>query len=266
LKNAIDLKGQHVFVTGAGGAIGGAAARACAVLGAKLSVADLHAPEELARELRAGGSDVKAYALDNSIRKDVESAIAQAGELDALCDCSGYYVKGDWVAGEDEWETLYRKTMDVNVLGPFNLVRAVIPGMVKRGYGRIALTTSMAARNAGSTLSVEPAYAASKGALQTAVRAPGGRQRGRRQCDLARADPDPLAVVEQTAVRDRQLSHEASGSARGNRLAVGLPVYRRHRFHDRLGDRRKRRHGFFLRSCPVLCPRGGDARCRYFRD
>jgi NAD(P)-dependent dehydrogenase (short-subunit alcohol dehydrogenase family) len=170
LKNAIDLTGQHVVVTGAGGAIGGAAARACAALGAKLSVVDLKAPEELARELHAAGSEVKAFALDNSIRKDVEKVIAQAGELDALCDCSGYYVKGDWVDGDDDWEVLYRKTMDVNVLGPFNLVRAVIPGMVKRGYGRIALTTSMAARNAGSTLSVEPAYAASKGALQTAVR------------------------------------------------------------------------------------------------
>ena len=162
MKNAIDLTGHHVLVTGAGGAIGGAAARACAALGAKLSIADLRAPEGLAQELHTSGSEVRAYALDNSVRTDVEKVIAEAGELDALCDCSGYYVKGDWVDGADDWEALYRKTMNVNVLGPFNLVRAVLPGMVKRRYGRIALTTSMAARNAGSTLSVEPAYAASK--------------------------------------------------------------------------------------------------------
>jgi NAD(P)-dependent dehydrogenase (short-subunit alcohol dehydrogenase family) len=41
--------------------------------------------------------------------------------------------------------------------------------MVARRRGRIALTTSLAARNAGTTLSVEPAYVASKGALQALV-------------------------------------------------------------------------------------------------
>jgi NAD(P)-dependent dehydrogenase (short-subunit alcohol dehydrogenase family) len=170
LNNAFDLFGQRIFMTGAGGAIGGAAARACAQLGADLTVVDLKAPDELARELRDAGTKVKAYALDNSIRADVEKVIAEAGPFDALCDCSGYYVKGDWIDGGDDWETLYRKTMDVNVLGPVNLVRAVLPGMVERGAGRIALTTSMAARNAGSTLAVEPAYVASKGGLQAIVR------------------------------------------------------------------------------------------------
>lgn len=170
MNNAFDLSGQRVFVTGAGGAIGGAAARACAALGADLAIVDLKAPDELARELRDAGTNVKAYALDNSVRADVEKVITEAGPLDALCDCSGYYVKGDWVDGGDDWETLYHKTMDVNVLGPVNLVRAVLPGMVKRGAGRIALTTSMAARTAGSTLAVEPAYVASKGGLQAIVR------------------------------------------------------------------------------------------------
>jgi NAD(P)-dependent dehydrogenase (short-subunit alcohol dehydrogenase family) len=55
MNNAFDLTGQHAFVIGAGGAIGGAAARACATLGASLSVVDLKAPEELANELRETG-------------------------------------------------------------------------------------------------------------------------------------------------------------------------------------------------------------------
>jgi len=170
VNNAFDLTGQHVFVAGAGGAIGGAAARACATLGATLSLLDIKAPEELASELRAGGVEAKAYALDNTKRADVENAVAKAGVIDALCDCSGYYVKGDWFGGGDDWETLYRRTIDVNILGPVNLVRAVLPGMIERRSGRIALTTSMAARNAGSTLAVEPAYVASKGGLQAIVR------------------------------------------------------------------------------------------------
>jgi NAD(P)-dependent dehydrogenase (short-subunit alcohol dehydrogenase family) len=170
MNNAFDLTGEHIFVTGAGGAIGGAAARACATLGASVSLLDLKAPEELASELRETGVKAKAYALDNTKRADVEKAIAAVGVIDALCDCSGYYVKGDWLGGGDEWEALYRQTIDVNILGPVNLVRAVLPGMIERRSGRIALTTSMAARNAGSTLAVEPAYVASKGGLQAIVR------------------------------------------------------------------------------------------------
>ena len=170
MKNAFDLSGQRIFMTGAGGAIGGAAARACASLGAELALVDVKAPDELAAELDAAGVKVKAYALDNSIRRDVEKTVADFGQIDALCDCSGYYVKGDWAEGGDEWEALYRRTLDVNILGPVNLIRAVLPGMIAQGSGRIALTSSNAARTAGSTLAVEPAYVASKGGLQALVK------------------------------------------------------------------------------------------------
>jgi NAD(P)-dependent dehydrogenase (short-subunit alcohol dehydrogenase family) len=168
--NAISLAGQRVFITGAGGAIGTAAAKACAALGATLSIADLDAPRELARELSETGVAAVAYALDNTKREDVTRVVAEAGRVDALCDCSGYYTKGEWFTGGDDWEDIYRRTLEVNLLGPFNLVRAVLPGMMERREGRIALTTSMAARNAGTTLSIDPAYVASKGALQSVVR------------------------------------------------------------------------------------------------
>lgn len=170
MKSMIDLNGQRVFVTGAGGAIGGAAAKALATLGAEVIAADLKRPDALVAELHNAGCKASGYALDNTSRSAVESVFAEIGEVNALADCSGYYVKGDWIDGGDEWEKLYRQTMDVNILGPINLIRAVLPGMIKRRSGRIALTTSMAGRNAGSTLSVEPAYVASKGGLQALVR------------------------------------------------------------------------------------------------
>jgi NAD(P)-dependent dehydrogenase (short-subunit alcohol dehydrogenase family) len=166
MKNLFDLRGERILITGAGGAIGGATARVCAALGADIFLADLKAPVELATELKARGS----AALDNTDRAAVNALFKDVGELDALIDTSGYYVKGDWVDGGDEWEELFTRTMDINVKGPMNLVRACMPGMMKRGSGRIVLTSSMAARNAGSTLAVEPAYAASKGALSAMVR------------------------------------------------------------------------------------------------
>lgn len=167
LKNHFDLRGQRVLLTGAGGAIGGATARVFATLGAELYIADLRAPTDLAHEIGAKA----AFALDNTKRDDVNAVVRDIGvELDALVDTSGYYVKGDWLNGGDEWEDLFARTMDINVKGPVNLIRAVLPGMMERERGRIVLTSSMGARNAGSTLAVEPAYAASKGALSTLVR------------------------------------------------------------------------------------------------
>ncbi|WP_374665866.1 SDR family NAD(P)-dependent oxidoreductase [Ramlibacter sp.] len=167
MKNHFDLRGQRLFLTGAGGAIGGATARVCATLGAELYLADLKAPTELAKEIGARA----AFALDNTKRDDVNAVVkAIGGELDALIDTSGYYVKGDWIDGGDDWDALFARTMDINVKGPTNLIRAVLPGMMERQRGRIVLTSSMAARNAGSTLAVEPAYAASKGALSALVR------------------------------------------------------------------------------------------------
>src|SRR5690606_6310804 len=102
-------------------------------------------------------------------RSAVEALLNEVGPLDALADCSGYYVKGDWQEG-DEWDALLETTMNVNVKGPVNLIRACISDMKTRCAGRIVLVGSMAARNAGSTLAVEPAYVASKGANQALVR------------------------------------------------------------------------------------------------
>jgi len=165
MNNLFDLRGERILVTGAGGAIGGACARVCAQLGAEVFIADLKAPTELGAELKA-----RAAALDNTRRDDVEALVKDIGHVDALIDASGYYVKGDWMDGGDDWDELFARTMAVNVRGPMNLVRALLPQMRRRGNGRIVLTGSMSARNAGSTLAVEPAYAASKGALHTLVR------------------------------------------------------------------------------------------------
>lgn len=170
MDNAFDLKGQRVLVTGAGGTLGGAAARALAMMSADLVLVDLNAPRALADEIAAAGRSVEAHALDNTDRPAVDAFVSGLGALDAFCDASGVYAKGEWIDEADDWESNLERTLDINVRGPINLIRAVMPAMAARGHGRIALTTSMAARNSGTTLSVEPAYVASKGALQALVR------------------------------------------------------------------------------------------------
>lgn len=170
MNKGFDLTGQRVLITGAGGTLGGATARACAAMGGDLVLVDLKAPQALADELAAAGARVQAHALDSTDAAAVEALVAGLGTLDALADVAGIYAGGDWLAGGEGWDALLDRTMDVNVKGPVNLMRAVLPRMMKQGWGRIALTTSLAGRNAGTTLATEPAYVASKGALQALVR------------------------------------------------------------------------------------------------
>jgi NAD(P)-dependent dehydrogenase (short-subunit alcohol dehydrogenase family) len=96
--------------------------------------------------------------------------VAGFGRLDGLADCSGYYVPGDWRGDPEEWARLVADTMSVNIVGPMNLVRAVLPDMISRRSGRIALVGSMAGRSGGATTAAEPAYVASKGGLHALVR------------------------------------------------------------------------------------------------
>lgn len=167
--NALDLAGKRIFITGAGGALGSAAARCCAALGADLILADLAAPDALVRELRDSGTAAEGHALDNRSRAQVDALLDRLGSLAAFADCSGIYRSGDWMHGTD-WEDSCRETFSANVMGPLNLVRAVLPHIIGNGGGNIVLTASLAARNAGTTTSVDPAYIASKGAVVSLVR------------------------------------------------------------------------------------------------
>lgn len=169
LANPFDLSGKTVLVSGAAGSLGSATARACAGLGARLILTDIRRPDDLAEELHAAGTKAQAHQLDTTDRAAVEACTASLGPLDAYAECSGIYSKGDWRDGGD-WDALYQRIMEVNVRGPINMMRAVMRGMIDRGGGKIAIVASQAGRNAGTTLDVEPAYVASKGAIQSLVR------------------------------------------------------------------------------------------------
>ncbi|MWB78179.1 SDR family oxidoreductase [Pseudooceanicola sp. 216_PA32_1] len=169
LAHPFALDGQTVLVSGAAGALGSATARACAALGARLILADIETPSDLAADLRDAGVEVRAVRIDTTDRDRVSSLIPALGPLDAYAECSGVYAKGDWL-DDGAWDALYARIMQANVRGPINMLRAVLPAMMARGRGRVAIIASQAGRNAGTTLDVEPAYVASKGAVQSLVR------------------------------------------------------------------------------------------------
>jgi 2-dehydro-3-deoxy-L-rhamnonate dehydrogenase (NAD+) len=116
-----------------------------------------------AERLVADGIEVVAADLDPTadLVLDVTAAeIPDLGRVDILVNSAGIVGpnKPLWEVSDDEWA----RTFDVNTAGTFRMCRAVVPGMVERGWGRIVNVASIAGKEGNPNLS---AYSASKAAV-----------------------------------------------------------------------------------------------------
>jgi 3-oxoacyl-[acyl-carrier protein] reductase len=152
-----ELTGQKALVTGGGRGIGAGIARELAAAGAEILVTG-RTREEV--EAVAGEIGGRALVGDVSKRTDVERWFEDAGELDLLVNNAGIAIweSDAWEMETDEWWHVF----EVNVLGVYLCCRAVIPGMLERGRGRIVNVASGAAYLPGTT---STAYSASKAAV-----------------------------------------------------------------------------------------------------
>jgi 3-oxoacyl-[acyl-carrier protein] reductase len=156
-----ELQGQVALVTGGGRGIGRNIALELAGAGAGVAVAARSADEirETAEEI--GGL---AIECDVSNRESVERMVARAeselGPIDLLVANAGISIDepAAWEVEPADWWHLF----EVNVLGVYFCCRAVIPGMLARGRGRIVNVASGAAYLPGSR---STAYSASKAAV-----------------------------------------------------------------------------------------------------
>ena len=135
-----------VLITGASRGIGAAAARAFAAAGAKVALLARSAEqiESLAAEI---GANAIAIICDVASYDDVVSAIAQTedafGPLDVFIGNAGILDPISHLAEADP--DAWGKTVDVNLKGVFNGMRAAMPGMIERGAGTIITISSGAA-------------------------------------------------------------------------------------------------------------------------
>jgi len=174
------LAGRSAIITGGFSGMGFAIATALAEAGANVAVGSYVAPANAARTdaayypgadeidsvraaLSAHGTKVHAAHLDvrdtdltNRFAAEAEAAI---GPADILVNAAGTTAEQPVVGHSDE---LWAKIVDTNLTGAFRVTRAVLPGMMARGWGRIVNIGSTAASVGWKD---NPAYCASKSGL-----------------------------------------------------------------------------------------------------
>jgi NAD(P)-dependent dehydrogenase (short-subunit alcohol dehydrogenase family) len=156
-----ELAGQVVLITGGGRGIGRNIALELAAAGADVVVSARSAGEieETAREV--GGVAVQCDVSDReAVERMVADVESRRGPIDLLVSNAGIGIDEDaaWEVEPADWW----RVLEVNVLGVYLCCRAVIPGMLARGGGRIVNVASGAAYLPGVS---STAYSASKAAV-----------------------------------------------------------------------------------------------------
>jgi len=147
--NQLDFKGRTAVVTGGLIGIGAAIAKRLEASGAKVRVWDVGA--------KSDPVDVTDLA---AIERATAKAIADFGRIDVLVNNAG--IAGMTSPVVDYPVAEWKRVIDVDLNGPFLCCRAVVPHMVKAGYGRIVNIASIAGKEGNPNAA---AYAAAKGGL-----------------------------------------------------------------------------------------------------
>ena len=170
-RGRVNLRGRRVWVTGASAGIGEALLAPLSQAGARLAISARRAArlEVLRDRWAAAGSDVLVLPADVTDRAAMLGAAQRIedawGGVDLAIFNAGTYspVSGTALdAGE------FERQMQVNYMGVVNGIAAVLPGMLRRGTGHIAATSSLTAY---LPLPNAAAYGASKAALTYMLRA-----------------------------------------------------------------------------------------------
>jgi NAD(P)-dependent dehydrogenase (short-subunit alcohol dehydrogenase family) len=165
----MNIEGISALVTGASRGLGEALSRALAARGARLGLVAREAEplEKVAREIREAGGVAHALPADVGDKDAVYALAGTAarlvGPIDLLVHNASTLGPVPLVPlGDTECEDVSR-ALEVNVVGPFRLTKAIVGGMILRRRGLILMVSSDAATNAYTRWG---AYGTSKAALE----------------------------------------------------------------------------------------------------
>ncbi len=163
---ALDLSGQVAVVTGGSRGIGRAIAILLAEAGARVAIGyrrNTRAAVAVVDRIRAHGGEAVALRGDLACRGDCEALVRVARRkwrrLDILVHSGGVWTTA---AADRMPARVLAETVETNLESCFHLVRAVAPGMKRRGAGQIVLISSTAGQRGEAFHSH---YAATKGAV-----------------------------------------------------------------------------------------------------
>ncbi|MCD2146066.1 SDR family NAD(P)-dependent oxidoreductase [Gordonia paraffinivorans] len=162
----MSLKGKTAIVTGAAQGIGQATALRLAEDGAHVVAADIQDCDVTLKQISEAGGSAEYVRLDVRVADDwaaaVDKVTASRGAIDCLANVAGVVnmISEDTVVGltEEAWDNV----IGTDLKGVWLGMRAVIPGMIANGGGRIVNISSMAALRGLPNLA---SYSAAKGGV-----------------------------------------------------------------------------------------------------
>ena len=162
------LAGRRALITGSGQGIGLTLARGLGAAGAELVLNDLD-PARLAAAialLRSEGLAVSGQCFDVTKAAEIEAALGEiGGEIDILINNAGIHRRAPLETMPlESWQAV----IDVNLTSAFLVTRAIVPGMLRRGSGKIINLCSLNSEISRPTIAN---YAAAKGGLKMLTRA-----------------------------------------------------------------------------------------------
>ena len=165
-KISFSLEGKVALVTGAAYGIGFAMAEALAMAGAKIAF-NCRGKEHMETALenyKAKGIEAHGYLCDVTDEKAVQQMIAEItqelGTIDILVNNAGIIKRIPMIEMSVEE---FKEVIDIDLNAPFIVSKAVIPGMIQKGHGKIINICSMMSEFGRETVS---AYASAKGGLK----------------------------------------------------------------------------------------------------
>jgi len=145
----MDIAGKIALVTGASGGVGAATAKAMAQAGAQVLLLARREAElqRVAQEILAAGGQARVYPVDLADVEAIEAVAKriteEVGTPDILVNNAG---SGRWKFLEDTTPEEAWQMMELPYFAAFNVTRAFLPAMLKRGSGHIVNVSSVGSR------------------------------------------------------------------------------------------------------------------------